>query len=343
VRVEAAFVRPGARLGVGGTTLVVEVAAEQLIETVPATEQFGRLLGTSTLMRRVFAMLERVAHSESTVLLEGETGTGKTAMALMLHERSERAGGPFVVVDCSSIPPTLIESELFGHEKGAFTGAHAARSGAFEAARGGTVFLDEIGELPLDMQPKLLRALEERVIKRVGSTEATRLDVRLVAATNRDLRQEVNRGAFRADLYYRLNTVRVKVPSLRERPEDIPLLVASFYRQFAGEDAAPTASLLSELMRRPWPGNVRELRSAVERAVLLGECGDGDELALEPASDFSRSFRDAKEEAIARFERRYLRDLLAAHNGNLSRAARAVRMDRNHLRDLAKRHNIPIK
>jgi two-component system response regulator GlrR len=345
VRVDAAYLRPGARLGVGGTTLVVEVAAEQLIETVPATEQFGRLLGTSALMRRVFAVLERVAHSESTVLLEGETGTGKTSIAQMMHERSDRAGGPFVVVDCSAIPPTLIESELFGHEKGAFTGAHAARAGAFEAARGGTVFLDEIGELPLDMQPKLLRALEERVIKRVGSTDATRLDVRLVAATNRDLRQEVNRGAFRADLYYRLNTVRVKVPALRERPEDIPLLVASFFRQFAGDDAAPSAALLSELMRRPWPGNVRELRSAVERAVLLGDCadGEGDEMLLEPASDFSRSFRDAKEEAIARFERRYLRDLLAAHNGNLSRAARAVRMDRNHLRDLAKRHSIPIK
>jgi two-component system response regulator GlrR len=344
VRVEAAYLRPGARVQIGGTTLAVEVAAEQLVESLPAAEQFGRLLGTSPLMRRVFAVLERVAPSESTLLLEGETGTGKTLMAQMLHERSERAGGPFVVVDCSAIPPTLIESELFGHEKGSFTGAHAARAGAFEAARGGTVFLDEIGELPLDMQPKLLRALEERVIKRVGSTEATRLDVRLLAATNRDLRQEVNRGAFRPDLYYRLNTVRVKVPALRERPEDIPLLVATFFRQFAGEHAAPPAPLLAELVRRPWPGNVRELRSAVERAVLLGETAEGEELtALEPSCDFTCSFRDAKEEAIARFERRYLRELLAAHHGNLSRAARSVRMDRNHLRDLARRHDIPIK
>ena len=346
VRVEAGYLRPGARLTVGGTTIAVEVAAEQLVEQVPATEQFGRLLGQSALMRRVFAVLERVARSESTILLEGETGTGKTLMAQMLHERSERAAGPFVVVDCSSIPPTLIESELFGHEKGAFTGAHAARAGAFEAARGGTVFLDEIGELPLDMQPKLLRALEERVIKRVGSSEATRLDVRLLAATNRDLRQEVNRAAFRPDLYYRLNTVRVKVPALRERPEDIPLLVATFFRQFAGAEAAPPAALLSELMRRPWPGTVRELRSAVERAVLLGEDSDGDGgdlSALEPACDFTMTFRDAKEEAVARFERRYLRELLSNHDGNLSRAARAVRMDRNHLRDLAKRHEIPIR
>ena len=344
VRVEAGYLRPGARLVVGTTTIAVEVAAEQLVESVPAVERFGRLLGTSPQMRRVFAVLERVAPSESSVLLEGETGTGKTLMAQMLHERSERAGAPFVVVDCSAIPPTLIESELFGHEKGAFTGAHVARAGAFEAARGGTVFLDEIGELPLDMQPKLLRALEERVIKRVGSTEPTRLDVRLVAATNRDLRTEVNRAAFRADLYYRLNTVRVKVPALRERPEDIPLLVASFFRLFAGEGAAPPASLLGEMMRRPWPGNVRELRSAVERMVLLGDNLDGDDASTcEGACDFTVSFRDAKEEAVARFERRYLRELLSAHQGNLSRAARAVRMDRNHLRDLAKRHDVPIK
>ncbi len=344
VRVDAGYLRPGARLAIGGTTLAVEVAATQLVEAIPTAERFGRLLGTSPQMRRVFAVLERVAPSESTVLLEGETGTGKTLMAQMLHERSERSGGPFVVVDCSAIPPALIESELFGHERGAFTGAHAARAGAFEAAHGGTVFLDEIGELPLDMQPKLLRALEERVIKRVGSTEPTRLDVRLVAATNRDLRQEVNRGAFRPDLYYRLNTVRVKVPALRDRPEDIPLLVATFYRQFAGDDAAPPASVLGEMMRRPWPGNVRELRSAVERVVLLGDGIDGDDAAaIEPACDFTMSFRDAKEEAIARFERRYLRELLAAHQGNLSRAARAVRMDRNHLRDLARRHEVPIK
>jgi two-component system, NtrC family, response regulator GlrR len=344
VRIDAGYLRPGARLVIGATTLSVEVAAEPMVETIPAAERFGRLLGTSPQMRRVFAVLERVAPSETTVLLEGETGTGKTLMAQMLHERSERAGEPFVVVDCSAIPPTLIESELFGHEKGAYTGAHAARAGAFEAARGGTVFLDEIGELPLDMQPKLLRALEERVIKRVGSTEPTRLDVRLVAATNRDLRTEVNRGAFRADLYYRLNTVRVKVPALRERPEDIPLLVATFYRQFAGEGAAPPAALLGEMMRRPWPGNVRELRSAVERVVLLGDNLDSDEAtALEAPCDFTISFRDAKEEAVSRFERRYLRELLQAHQGNLSRAARAVRMDRNHLRDLAKRHDVPIK
>jgi DNA-binding NtrC family response regulator len=183
------------------------------------------------------------------------------------------------------------------------------------------------------------------VIKRVGSNDQVRLDLRLVAATNRDLRQEVNRSSFRADLYYRLNTVRLKVPALRERPEDIPLLIATFFRLYAGEGAEPSSSLLVELMRRPWPGNVRELRSAVERAVLLGEASDdNDDVGLdEGGCDLTRSFRDAKEEAVARFERRYVRELLGAHHGNLSRAARAVKMDRNHLRDLAKRHDIPIR
>ena len=345
VRVEAAYLRHGARLSLGDTQLVVEAIAAPAVEAVPTTERFGRALGTSTAMRRVFSVLERVARTDSTILLEGETGTGKTLLAQMMHERSERATGPFIVIDCSAIPPTLIESELFGHEKGSFTGAHVARAGAFEAARGGTLFLDEIGELPLDMQPKLLRALEERVIKRVGSNDQVRLDLRLVAATNRDLRQEVNRSTFRADLYYRLNTVRLKVPALRERSEDIPLLIATFFRQYAGEGAEPSSSLLVELMRRPWPGNVRELRSAVERAVLLGEASDdNDDVGLEEGGcDLTRSFRDAKEEAVARFERRYVRELLGAHHGNLSRAARAVKMDRNHLRDLAKRHDIPIR
>ena len=345
VRIEAGYVRSGSRVCVGGTQLAIEPSAERLVETLPSADRFGRVLGSSAPMRRVFSVLERVARTDSTVLLEGETGTGKTLIARMMHERSERAAGPFIVVDCSAIPPTLIESELFGHEKGSFTGAHAQRAGAFEAARGGTLFLDEIGELPLDMQPKLLRALEERVIKRVGSNDQVRLDLRLVAATNRDLRQEVNRASFRADLYYRLNTVRLKVPALRERPEDIPLLIASFYQQFAGAGAAPPSSLLLELVRRPWPGNVRELRSAVERAVLLGDASElEDDATLDDGgSDLSVSYKDAKEQAVARFERRYVRDLLDRHKGNLSRAARAVRMDRNHLRDLAKRHEIPIK
>ncbi|MEZ4403809.1 MAG: sigma 54-interacting transcriptional regulator [Kofleriaceae bacterium] len=344
LRVEAAYLRSGARLQLGATVIGVDDATVAEAEALPSAEQFGRVLGGSPAMRRVFSVIERVARTDATVLLEGETGTGKTLIAQMMHEHSDRAAAPFIVVDGSAIPPALIESELFGHEKGAFTGAHAARPGAFEAARGGTVFLDEIGELPLDMQPKLLRALEERVIKRVGANEPVHLDLRLIAATNRDLRQEVNRSSFRADLYYRLNTVRVKVPALRERPEDIPLLVSTFYRQFAGAGEAPPAALLLELCRRPWPGNVRELRSAVERAVVLGDAEPDDDGGCEPTELVAgMSFRDAKEQAVARFERRYVRELIAAHQGNLSRAARSVRMDRNHLRDLAKRHDVPLR
>jgi len=250
-----------------------------------------------------------------------------------------------VVVDCGAIPPTLIESELFGHEKGAFTGAHVARVGAFEAAQGGTVFLDEIGELPLDLQTKLLRALEERTIKRVGSTKPVRLDVRVIAATNRDLREAVNAGRFRADVYYRLAVVRMRLPPLRDRREDIPLLVNHYYRIFTGDDAAVApASLVTPLTAQGWPGNVRELRSAVERAVLMADPvwsesePDAPPASSIPAFDDRLSFREAKERAVAAWERRYLTELVERNAGNLSRAARAARMDRAHLRELLRRY-----
>jgi DNA-binding NtrC family response regulator len=253
------------------------------------------------------------------------------------------------VLDCGSIPPTLIESELFGHDKGAFTGAATARVGGFEAAHGGTVFLDEIGEMPLDMQPKLLRAIEDRVVKRIGGNDQVRLDIRIVAATNRDLRSEINQGRFRSDLYYRLNTFRLRIPPLRERRDDIALLVAHFYRQLAPTGDPPPADLIADLVRHDWPGNVRELRAAVERAVLLGDpavwsalSGDAPAAAAADPGQFddSASFRAAKERAVAAWEREYVRSLIARHDGNLSRAARAVRMDRNHLRELLRRHRI---
>jgi DNA-binding NtrC family response regulator len=292
-------------------------------------------------------VLPRLAESDSTILLEGETGTGKGLLAEAIHEASPRAAGPFIVLDCGAIPPTLIESELFGHEKGAFTGAAAARTGGFEAARGGTVFLDEIGELPLDMQPKLLRALEDRVVKRVGGNEPVRLDIRIIAATNRDLRTEINQGRFRSDLYYRLNTFRLRIPPLRERRDDIALLVAHFYRQLSPGGEPPPAELITELARHDWPGNVRELRAAVERAVLLGDpavwralCDDAPPLAEDERFAEGTSFRAAKERAVAAWEREYTRALITRYGGNLSRAARAVRMDRNHLRELLRRHKI---
>ncbi|WP_437291862.1 sigma 54-interacting transcriptional regulator [Sorangium sp. So ce406] len=349
-RVGTAYLTPGATFGVGQTLLHFDHLPEEVREPLGDAVLSGRVLGQSTAMRRLFAMLPRIAASDATVLVEGETGSGKGLLTEVLHQQSPRAAGPFVVIDCGAIPPTLIESELFGHMRGAFTGAQQARAGAFEAARGGTVLLDEIGELRLDLQPKLLRALEERSIRRIGSLDPVPLDVRIIAATNRDLRQEVNRGTFRSDLFYRLNVVRLRVPPLRERREDIPLLVAHYYRQFA-DRADPPAELVERLIHHDWPGNVRELRSAVERAVLtgdpaIGEHGDAapreggeEEPALRP-DDLALSFRQAKERTVARWERAYVKALIRANGGNLSHAARAGRMDRNHLRELLRRHGV---
>jgi len=357
-RIEAAYLKPGAIVGIGKTTLRFAVLEEVDAETAELSRdrQFGSIVGMSPAMRRIFALLPRVAPSDATVLIEGPTGTGKELLARAVHEGSPRANKPLVVVDCSSIPPTLIESELFGHEKGSFTSAHATRIGSFEAAEGGTVFLDELGELPLDMQPKLLRVLEERSIKRVGSTKPIALDVRLIAATNRDLRAEVNRGRFRSDLYYRLNVVKLKVPPLRERREDIPLLIAHFYEQYVGEGARPPAELVNALLDNEWPGNVRELRSAVERAVLLGSTDDDldDELASssEPEGrlsmtglelDASMPFRLAKERIVRKWEKWYVTELITRFSGNVSKAAREVKMDRHHLAELLRLHKVTAR
>ena len=366
-RVGWAYLKPGAVVGVGMTLLRFDSLEEQIGEPVSADDRFGRAAGKSLAMRRIFALLPRISASDSTVLLEGETGTGKGLLAEAIHQASPRARGPFVTIDCGSIPPTLIESELFGHARGAFTGAHIARPGAFEAAQGGTIFLDEIGELPLEMQPNLPRALEERVVKRIGTVEPIRLNVRVIAATNQDLRQAINRGTFRSDLYYRLNIVRLQIPPLRERREDIPMLVASFYAELMARDPALPAAgepleappeLVASLSQHDWPGNVRELRGAVERAVLMGDPelwneithgsapdpgglrhGGGDPDTFDPAL----SFRASKERAIARWERWYVTELVRRCGGNLSRAAREARMDRTHLRELVRRYNAPVR
>jgi DNA-binding NtrC family response regulator len=266
-------------------------------------------------------------------------------VAEAIHQASSRATQPFVVVDCGSIPPSLIESELFGHERGSFTGAHQTRMGAFEAAQGGTVFIDEIGELELACQPKLLRVLEKRVVTRVGSTSLIPLDVRVIAATNRDLRTEVNEGRFRADLFYRLNILRVRLPSLAERTEDVPMLVAHFYQELSGDpEAIPPASLVARLSRQAWGGNVRELRSAVERALLLGDPSPSQQTPSPDAAgarnEVPGSYRATKAQALASWESAYVADLIHRFEGNLSRAARAVKMDRNHLRALLHRYGI---
>jgi two-component system response regulator GlrR len=352
VLVERAYLAPNAVIAIGSTRLRFEAAVGDARAALSKDSRWGRALGASEAMRRIFAVLPKLAESDATILLEGETGTGKGLLASAIHEASPRASGPFIVVDCGSIPPNLIESELFGHEKGSFTGATGQRIGAFEAGKGGTVFLDEIGELPLDMQPKLLRALEEKLVKRIGGNDQIKLEIRVIAATNRDLRSEINRGRFRSDVYYRLNTFRLRVPPLRERRDDIALLTSHFYGQLARGGGEPPAELITDFVRHDWPGNVRELRAAVERTVLLGDPNVWRQISEEsPATPAAReearyvdgvSFRAAKERAVAEWEREYVRSLIDHHDGNLSRAARAVRMDRNHLRELLVRHRLRV-
>jgi DNA-binding NtrC family response regulator len=349
-RIESAFLEDGAVITAGQTTMRFALLAGAVRAPVSGSSYFGDALGQSPAIRRAFAILNQVAATDAAVLLEGETGSGKTVMAEAVHNQSRRAGAPFIVVDCGALPPRLVETELFGHERGAFTGAVERRIGAFEAARGGTIFFDEIGELPLDVQPKLLRALDRKVITRIGSNEQVPVDVRVIAATNRDLRQEMNRGRFRPDLFYRLGVVSVRIPSLAERPEDIAVLAQHFWAQHAGEGQAMPSPLLQQLVTRQWPGNVRELKNAVERAfVLEGQEGGGEEYRItveeqrpmtESVEDETYTFRGAKEAAISRWERTYLKDLMRAHEGNISRAARSARMDRNYLRDLLRRHGV---
>jgi transcriptional regulator with GAF, ATPase, and Fis domain len=347
--IESAWLGGETTLSLGTSGVRFEVMDETVRERLTSGPAFAGLLGKSAPMRRIFTMLPRLAAADATVLINGETGTGKTLLAEAIHNASPRVRGPFAVVDCAAIPPTLVESELFGHERGAFTGAHATRVGAFEAANGGTLFLDEIGELPLDVQPKLLRALENRQIKRLGGTQTIALDVRIIAATNRDLREAVNAGSFRSDLFYRLNVVRLHVPPLRERREDIPLLVDHFFRQFSREPhASAPAALVAALERQVWPGNVREVRAAVERAVLLGdplEQGSGRPVAAMPdlPVDLDVPFRIAKQQMVDHWERTYLVELLRQSSGSITGAARRARMDRNYLRERLTRLKIPIR
>ena len=316
----------------------------------PARDSLGRLRGNHPTMCELYELITRVANGTTTVLVNGETGVGKELVAEAIHEHSPRRRGKFVVIDCGGLPATLIESELFGHVRGAFTGADRDHPGSFRSAHGGTLFIDEIGELPLELQPRSLRALESVQVKPVGESRSIEVDIRVVAATNRDLAVEVAEGRFRADLFYRLSVVRLTVPPLRERPSDIVGLADGFLAE-AGRGALTPATrkLLTEYQ---WPGNVRQLRNVIERALALST-GDAIEVRPEdletpdtmtsPSMLLGLPYKEAKEEMIARFTRDYIERLLARHAGNVSAAARVAGIDRNWVVALARRHHVRVR
>lgn len=344
----------------GESTLQLRALGTQAHTRIPVCDSLGELYGGSLAMRRVYALLERVSSSDATVLIEGESGTGKELVANEIVRRGPRAQGPLITVDASSISPSLIESELFGHARGAFTGADRERKGAFEAANGGTLFLDEIGEMPLDLQPKLLRAIEAREIRRVGETGSRRIDVRVVAATNRDLEREVNLGRFRGDLFFRLAVVTVQLPPLRQRLDDLPILVQAILESMGTSEQFSlfTPQVFREMASHDWPGNVRELRNYVERAVILGAVstirgGEQAESIGAPSDsappfdgiedELHEPFKVAKERLLHRFERAYLTRLMESSEGNVSRAARIAKLDRMYLSRLLLRHGLKTR
>jgi transcriptional regulator with GAF, ATPase, and Fis domain len=347
VSIRDAFARYDSTLVLGNTTLRLHLLQDVIEVPLSSRESFGGLIGQSVPMRVVFTMLERAAAVDDTVLVEGETGTGKELAAEALHEESARSAEPFVVFDCSAVAPNLMESELFGHVRGAFSGAVADREGAFEAADGGTLFLDEIGELPIELQPKLLRALERFEVRRVGSNAPRRVDVRVVAATNRNLAEEVANKRFREDLYYRLAVVRVALPPLRERPDDIPLLVQRFTRDLAdrGRSVTPLSDrTLKGLMSQAWPGNVRELKNAVTRA-LSGTTGNPAPAGLPgplvtAKIDLSIPLKEAREQLCDDFEEAYLRQALSETGGNVSHAARLAGVNRKFIQRAVQRFRL---
>ena len=347
LRITDGIVPPSTRLLLGATTVEIDDGSKALV-ALHEEESLGGLLGRSLPMRRAMAQLAKVAASSASVLLVGESGTGKELAARALHDESPRRAEPFEIVDCGSLVPTLVASELFGHERGAFTGADRTHVGAFERASGGTVFLDEIGELPKDVQPQLLGVLERRRVRRLGARSDVPIDVRVVSATHRDLRAEVNASAFRLDLYYRIAVVLVELPPLRERRGDVRPLVEHFLREAGCTDPpekALPAGFLEMLAAHHFPGNVRELRNLVEAALATGESpplargpeGIGGKDAV---AALEGTYRDARDAVLADFEASYLVKLLERAQGNVSKAARLASMDRSHLTQLLQKHGL---
>lgn len=364
-----ARIPPRVSVMIGDSELVVQPAGAPRVVPMSPTGVFGGAIGRSFAMRALFAKLERAAATDQTILLLGESGTGKEVLARSIHDHSPRKKGPFVVFDCGATSANLVESELFGHTRGAFTGAQTAQTGLLEEASGGTLFIDEIGELPLDLQPKLLRALEARQIRRLGATEFRPFDARIVAATHKNLRARAAEGQFREDLYYRLAVVEVLVPALRERKEDIPALVDRF---LAAHDpprspADLPANALALLAGHDWPGNVRELRNVVARLLLFPETVEEmlrplkkeAPATLPPAAEapvpraaagadrldplLEMPLLDAREMVMEQFERSYLTTWLNRHKGNISRAAEAMGVSRQLVHKLLDKHGIRPK
>src|SRR4051812_6803032 len=369
VRIREAFLKPNSIVSVGQSQLRFN-AREEEVQIVPSrSDHCGGLIGGNARMREIYSIIEKIAPTATTVVIDGETGTGKEVVAQAIHSLSPRSRNDLVVFDCGAVPPNLIESELFGHEKGSFTGAVMTRQGLFEMAHGGTLFLDELGELPLDLQPKLLRALEQREIRRVGSNKPIKVDVRIIAATNRNLEDEVRAGRFRQDLFYRLSVVRVMLPPLRDRIDDLQVLI----KHFLGDapynkkpDGSPKVTGFSRaamdlLTAYKWPGNVRELVNTVERAVSfaegelieprdLPETVRGEEQAprrptgnsqpMQVMTDVDSTFKDAKERWVSSFERDYILQLLKKNKGNISHAAREADIDRKYFRKLMRKYGI---
>ncbi|MFO0589479.1 MAG: sigma 54-interacting transcriptional regulator [Polyangiaceae bacterium] len=340
VSVVEALLEGGERIDLGGTSIAVQRSERATDSPLSAATGFGKTVGASPAMRRLYPLCERLAAAAVPVVIEGETGTGKEVLAESLHEMGPRAGGPFAVFDCTAVPPNLVESALFGHERGAFTGATEARRGVFEEAHGGTLLIDEIGDLDVELQAKLLRALERSEVRRIGGKSWIRVDVRVLAATRRDLDQEVAAGRFRDDLFYRLAVARIELPPLRHRAGDVDLLARTFWKRLASAGEQAPEDFFARLASYTWPGNVRELFNAVSRRVALGDLGDMDGTFARPPSAAAPQsaaggdvigsilaenlpFPRAREKLVDVFERRYVEDVLQRHGGNVARAAAA--------------------
>ncbi len=369
VRIQSAWLEPGMIIRVGKTEIELQ-SADEVQVPISGQDHFGALYGKSPRMREVFATLERIAPTEMSVLVLGETGTGKELVARAMHDESNRQQGSFVVLDCGALPRELAEAAILGHRKGSFTGAVSDRPGCFEEADGGTLFLDEIGELPLELQPKLLRVLDRREVQRIGDNQVRNVDVRVVAATHRDLRMMVGQGLFREDLYFRLSVMSVELPPLRARGDDILLLAErfldDFFRALQGRFARPTLSdgAREALLHENLPGNVRQLKNIIQRAAHLcknsiiepsdlhlgrrddpaamlrevaGEDGNNVIAAVFDAALYDMPFKDAKQQMVDGFEREYFARLLKRTNNNLSRASAEAGITRYYLRELLKR------